>query len=108
MPKHLLIAFTLMAMLANPTSNVVAQNRRPLAQQVDLLVLGGTIVTMDGARRVIDEGGIAVTVGRIIAIGPRAEIEKDYTSRQIIHADGKLIVPGLINGHTHIPMTLFR
>jgi len=108
MPKRLLITFTLMAMLANPISNVVAQNRRPLAQQVDLLVLGGTIVTMDGARRVIDEGGIAVTGGRIMAIGPRAEIERDYTSRQRVNATGKLIVPGLINGHTHIPMVLFR
>ena len=108
MPKRLLITFTLMAMLANPISNVAAQNRRPRAQQVDLLVLGGTIVTMDGARRVIDEGGIAVTGGRIMAIGPRAEIERDYTSRQKVNATGKLIVPGLINGHTHIPMVLFR
>src|SRR6266496_1159525 len=107
MPERLLIAFTLMGMLANPVSNV-AQNRRPRAQQVDLLVLGGTIVTMDGARRVIEEGGIAVTGGRILAIGPRAEIEKDYSSRQRVNANGKLIVPGLINGHTHIPMVLFR
>jgi 5-methylthioadenosine/S-adenosylhomocysteine deaminase len=108
MPKRLLIVFTLMAMLANPASNVAAQNRRPHAQQVDLLVLGGKIVTMDGSRRVIDEGGIAVTGGRIMAIGPRAEIEKAYTSRQRVNAAGKLIVPGLINGHTHIPMVLFR
>lgn len=108
MPKRLLIVFTLMAILANPASNVAAQNRRPRAQQVDLLVLGGKIVTMDGARRVIDEGGIAVSGGRIMAIGPRAEIEKAYTSRQRVNAAGKLIVPGLINGHTHIPMVLFR
>jgi 5-methylthioadenosine/S-adenosylhomocysteine deaminase len=71
-------------------------------------VLGGTIVTMDGGRRVITDGGIAVTGGRIVAIGPRAEIEGHYTSRQRLNAAGKLIVPGLINGHTHIPMVLFR
>ena len=108
MLKRLLLRCILIAMLASTASDLAARNQRPNAERVDLLVLGGTIVTMDGARRVIDEGGIAVTGGRIIAIGPRAEIEKDYTSRQIIHADGKLIVPGLINGHTHIPMTLFR
>ena len=108
MLKRLLVRCILIAMLASTASDLAARNERPNAERVDLLVLGGTIVTMDGARRVIDEGGIAVTGGRIIAIGPRAEIEKDYTSRQIIHADGKLIVPGLINGHTHIPMTLFR
>ena len=108
MLKRLLVRFILLAMLASTASDLAARNQRENAERVDLLVLGGTIVTMDGARRVIDEGGIAVTGGRIIAIGPRVEIEKDYTSRQIIHADGKLIVPGLINGHTHIPMTLFR
>jgi len=108
MLKRLLVRFILLAMLASTASDLAARNQRENAERVDLLVLSGTIVTMDGARRVIDEGGIAVTGGRIIAIGPRVEIEKDYTSRQIIHADGKLIVPGLINGHTHIPMTLFR
>ena len=49
--------------------NVTAQTRR---QPVDLLVTGGTIVTMDQTRRVIEDGGIAVSQGRIVAIGPRA------------------------------------
>jgi 5-methylthioadenosine/S-adenosylhomocysteine deaminase len=86
-------------------SNVTAQTRR---QPADLLVLGGTIVTMDENRRVIDDGGIAVSNGRIIAVGPRAEIESRYTSRQRVNGSGKVIAPGLINGHTHVPMVLFR
>src|SRR5262245_17445534 len=77
-------------------------------EPVDLLVLGGTIVTMDQTRRIIEDGGIAVSKGRIVAIGPRAEIEGRYTSRQRVSAAGKVITPGLINGHTHIPMVLFR
>ena len=101
---RLLICFVLITMLASSSSNVAAQNRR----QVDLLVLGGTIVTMDGGRRVIEDGGIAVVGGRIVAIGPRAEIEAGYRSRQRIVATGKVITPGLINGHTHVPMVLFR
>jgi 5-methylthioadenosine/S-adenosylhomocysteine deaminase len=108
MLKRLLLVCTLMATLANSVPNAISQNRRPRAQKVDLLVLGGTIVTMDGGRRVITNGGIAVTGGRIVAIGPRAEIEGHYTSRQRLNAADKLIVPGLINGHTHIPMVLFR
>jgi 5-methylthioadenosine/S-adenosylhomocysteine deaminase len=92
-------------MLVNTIPDVVAQNQR---QQVDLLVLGGMIVTMDATRRVIEDGGIAVSNSRIVAIGPRAEIERNYTSRQSIDANGKLITPGLINGHTHVPMVLFR
>jgi 5-methylthioadenosine/S-adenosylhomocysteine deaminase len=91
-------------MLLTAFSDVAAQSRR----QVDLLVLGGTVVTMDGGRRVIDDGGIAVANGRIVAIGPRAEIERGYTSRRRIVATGKVITPGLINGHTHVPMVLFR
>jgi 5-methylthioadenosine/S-adenosylhomocysteine deaminase len=92
-------------MLTNTASNIVAQSRR---ERVDLLVLGGTIVTMDAGRKVIDDGGIAVKNGRIVAIGPRTPIEATYSGTQRINATGKLITPGLINGHTHIPMVLFR
>jgi 5-methylthioadenosine/S-adenosylhomocysteine deaminase len=63
---------------------------------------------MDQARRVIDDGGIAISRGRIVAIGSRADIERGYTSRQRVSATGKVVTPGLINGHTHIPMVLFR
>src|SRR6185295_17964825 len=86
-------------------SNATSQTRR---QSVDLLILGGTIVTMDQTRRVIEDGGIAITGGRIVAIGPRADVERAYTSRQRVNASGKVITPGLINGHTHVPMVLFR
>ena len=108
MRKRLLIVATLIAMIANPVSDVAAQNRRQRAEPVDLLVLGGTIVTMDQTRRVIDDGGIAISKGRIVAVGPRAEIEREYTSRQRVSSAGKVVTPGLINGHTHVPMVLFR
>ncbi len=76
--------------------------------QVDLLVLRGTLVTMDDQRRVIEDAGIAVARGRIVAVGSRKDIISRYTASETIDATGKIIVPGLINGHTHIPMTLFR
>lgn len=105
MQKRLLIVFTLMSILTSPLSDAAAQRRR---LQVDLLVLGGTIVTMDQTRRVIADGGIAISNGRILAIGARADIERDYRSRQTVNATNKVITPGLINGHTHVPMVLFR
>src|ERR1051325_5480060 len=105
MLKLLLTLVLLTAMIPIPPSDAFAQNRREV---VDLLVLGGTIVTMDQTRRIIDDGGIAITGGRIVALGSRAEIERDYTSRQRVNAAGRVITPGLINGHTHIPMVLFR
>ena len=76
---------------------------------VDIIVSGGTIVTMDASRRVIEDGSVAVKGGRIVAVGPRAEVEARYASaRERVDARGKVVVPGLINGHTHVPMTLFR
>src|SRR5690348_6285787 len=105
MLKLLLTVALLMAMTFNSLPDAAAQNRR---EMVDLLVVGGTIVTMDQTRRIIDDGGIAVSRGRIVAIGPRAEIERSYSSRQRVNATGKVITPGLINGHTHVPMVLFR
>ena len=75
---------------------------------VDLIVSGGTVVTMDGARRVMDDGAIAIKAGRIEAIGRASEIGQKYAAREVVNATGKVVVPGLINGHTHVPMTLFR
>lgn len=74
----------------------------------DLIVAGGTIVTVDNTRRVIENGAIAISRGRIVAVGPSAEIQKGYFARETIDARNRVIIPGLINGHTHIPMTLFR
>ncbi|MEJ7578067.1 MAG: amidohydrolase [Pyrinomonadaceae bacterium] len=75
---------------------------------VDLIVRGGTMVTMDKEMRVVTDGAIAVRDGRIVAVGSRAEVASSYSAKEVVDAEGKIIVPGLINGHTHIPMTLFR
>jgi 5-methylthioadenosine/S-adenosylhomocysteine deaminase len=75
---------------------------------VDTLILGGTIVTMDGERRVIENGGIAIGADKIVAVGTRAEISLGHRARRTINATGKVIIPGLINTHTHVPMVLFR
>jgi 5-methylthioadenosine/S-adenosylhomocysteine deaminase len=77
-------------------------------QTVDLLILNGTLVTMDQKRRIIDDAGVAVSQGRILAVGSRKDIVKRFQSAQTIDARGKIIIPGLINGHTHIPMVMFR
>jgi 5-methylthioadenosine/S-adenosylhomocysteine deaminase len=84
---------------------LTSQTRKTKA---DLLVRGGTIVTMSGARTVLDDGAIVVTGDTIVAVGPRGELEARYTASQTIDAAGTLILPGFINGHTHVPMTLLR
>jgi 5-methylthioadenosine/S-adenosylhomocysteine deaminase len=77
-------------------------------QSVDLIVSGGTIVTMDGPRTIIDDGAIAVRGDTIVAVGPHAEVERKYEANKTIDGRGELVLPGFINGHTHVPMTLFR
>jgi 5-methylthioadenosine/S-adenosylhomocysteine deaminase len=77
-------------------------------QKVDLVITGGLVVTMDGPRTIYDEGAVAVKGDTIMAVGPRKEIDARYSPAGTIDATGKLVMPGLINGHTHVPMTLFR
>jgi 5-methylthioadenosine/S-adenosylhomocysteine deaminase len=76
--------------------------------KVDLIISGGTVVTMDGTRAIYDDGVVVVKGDTIIAVGPRRELEAKYQASQTIDAKGKLVLPGFINGHTHVPMTLFR
>jgi 5-methylthioadenosine/S-adenosylhomocysteine deaminase len=76
--------------------------------KVDLLVTGGTVVTMDGQRRVIEDGAVAVRGDSIVAVGPRAELENRFEAALTIDAHGTLVLPGLINGHAHAAMSLFR
>src|SRR6202158_1029865 len=74
----------------------------------DLLVAGGIVVTMDASRAIVDDGAVVVRGDTIIAVGPRSELEARYAAAHTIEATGKLVLPGFINGHTHVPMTLFR
>ncbi len=92
------------------TASLNAQMPAKEAASVDLLVTGGTIVTMDVDRRVIENGFIAVRGDTIIAMGPNAALTfpKGVMAGQTIDAKGKLILPGFINGHTHVPMVLMR
>jgi 5-methylthioadenosine/S-adenosylhomocysteine deaminase len=83
---------------------LAAQQKQP----ADLIVSGGAVITMDGTRAIYQNGSVAVRGDAILAVGPRAEIEARYQSVQTIDASGHLVLPGFINGHTHVPMTLFR
>ena len=78
------------------------------AQSVDLLILGGTVVTMDKDRRLIEDGAVAIKGDQIVAVGKRTEIARQYRAKRTINARGKVVIPGLINTHTHVPMSLFR
>ena len=104
MVKRAAFAFVILV-ITGAASLALAQRRKTI---VDLIIRGGTVVTMDGSRRVIEDGGVAVKNGRIVEVGKSAEIDRNYAAREVVDATGRVVIPGLINGHTHVPMTLFR
>ena len=73
-----------------------------------LIITGGTVVTMDASFRVIENGAVAVRGERIVGVGPAADISRRFHSARVINASGRVVMPGLINTHTHVPMVLFR
>lgn len=87
-----------------------AQEPAQEAVSVDVLVRGGTILTMDPERHVFENGYLALRGDQIYAIGAdsASDFPKGLTAKQTIDAKGELVIPGLINGHTHIPMVLMR
>jgi 5-methylthioadenosine/S-adenosylhomocysteine deaminase len=79
-----------------------------MAETADLLLTGGTVVTMDSAWTVIPGGAVAVRGAAIVAVGPADELAARFTARETIDCTGCAIIPGLINGHAHVPMSLLR
>ena len=77
-------------------------------ESVDLIVSGGTVLTIDAADSVIADGAVAVRGGRIAAVGRRRQIERRFRARRRIDAAGRLVLPGFVNAHTHVAMTLLR
>jgi 5-methylthioadenosine/S-adenosylhomocysteine deaminase len=75
---------------------------------IDLIIEGDYVVTMDEAGTVVQNGAVAIDGGLIIAIGPAAEINDTYTANGHLDGDNRVVMPGLINGHSHAAMTLLR
>ncbi len=77
-------------------------------EQADLLVVNARVVTMDEKFSLFDPGAVAVKDGKILAVGPSAEISKRFSARATEDARGSIVMPGLVNTHTHAAMTLLR
>ena len=97
---------TLVLLAAAVAAVSAAQPSSP--RTVSLVVTNGFVVTVDGARRVIDRGAVAIDGRDIVAVDTAAAIAARYRGRDTIDAAGGVIMPGLINTHTHAPMVLFR
>jgi putative selenium metabolism protein SsnA len=72
------------------------------------IIVDGMVVTGGSGSRVIEDGGVAVSGQRITAVGPASEIAEANKTARIVDASGKLVMPGLINAHTHLYSALAR
>ena len=79
-----------------------------MTRKADLLLFNAIVLTMDEELHQFEPGAVAVKGDAILAVGPEAEIRKAFTSTLLVDCGGKVLMPGLVNAHTHVPMTLLR
>lgn len=77
-------------------------------QTADLLLVNAAILTMDEELSQYNPGALAVLGENILAVGPESELRRQVKAKEILDCGGKVLMPGLINAHTHVPMTLLR
>ena len=76
--------------------------------RIDLIVEGQTVVTMDAIATIVEDGAVAIDDGIIIAIGSRDDIHSQYSAAEVLGGTDRIVMPGLVNGHSHAAMTLLR
>ncbi|MFC8201171.1 amidohydrolase [Streptomyces sp. NPDC057298] len=74
----------------------------------DLLIHGGDVLTVDEAGTLVPDGAVAVRDGAIVEVGPARELRSRYRAADTLDATSCLVLPGLVNTHTHLAMTLLR
>lgn len=79
-----------------------------MSEKVDLILYGGTVITMNDAYDVYEDGAVAILADSIVAVGPTEAIRHQYSAVESVDCHNTVIMPGLVNAHTHIPMTLMR
>jgi 5-methylthioadenosine/S-adenosylhomocysteine deaminase len=77
-------------------------------QNVDWLLIHAHVLTMDSNLRQFADGAIALKDDAIVAVGPTADLKSNFQAVQEIDCSGQVLMPGLVNAHTHVPMTLLR
>ena len=79
-----------------------------MPKKADLLLTNAILITMDEDYNMYEPGALAVKGDSILAVGDEVEIKKEYTAKETIDCGGKVLMPGLVNAHTHAAMTLLR
>lgn len=77
-------------------------------EPVDYLFTNAIVLTMDKQMHIYEPGAVAVSKDVIVRAGPEDVLKKDFSAYTVIDCQKKVLMPGLINAHTHVPMTLLR
>ena len=104
--RHMRIRF--LATIVALACGLVALSAQTGQRAVSLLITNGTVVTVDGTGRVIQNGAVAVDGTDIVAVGAAEAVRQQFRSATTIDAAGQIVMPGLVNTHTHAAMALFR
>ena len=104
----LIIATLTFAVACTPATPPVAESPSVDPDAIDLIIEGAYVVTMDDAATVVENGAVAIDDGLIIDIGSAANINSNYSANGHLSGDNRIVMPGLINGHSHAAMTLLR
>jgi 5-methylthioadenosine/S-adenosylhomocysteine deaminase len=103
--RFLILAVALVVLLS---AMLVVATAPSEARRVSLIITGGTVVTVDPAHRVLSPGAVAIDGQTIVAVDQADAVARAYTAAETIDATGQVVLPGLINTHTHAPMVLYR
>ncbi len=79
-----------------------------MTREADILLSNAIVITMDENFNQYEPGAVVVSGDSILAVGPEQEIKNSFIAAETIDCGGKVIMPGLVNAHTHVPMTLLR
>jgi 5-methylthioadenosine/S-adenosylhomocysteine deaminase len=77
-------------------------------QKVDILFTNAHVLTMDEKWNQYNPGAVAITGDSIVAVGLEEDIKKEFSGSEVIDCQGKVLMPGMVNAHTHVPMTMLR
>ncbi|MBK8026278.1 MAG: amidohydrolase [Chloroflexi bacterium] len=77
-------------------------------EHAHILLSGGIVITMNEKFQVFMDGAVAIRDNALVAVGKREDLAAAYRADQVIDCAGKIVMPGLVNAHTHVPMTLLR
>ena len=99
------VALALLLLVGGALAVVWSQGTQ---RQVSVVITNATVVTMDATGRVIANGAVAVDGSDIVGVDTADAIGRRFRGAETIDASGQVVLPGLVNTHTHVPMVLYR